>query len=534
MFNVLLVDDEPIVKIALRTMIDWDKLGFPICGTASDGMEALALIEQLKPDIIITDLKMPNMDGLQLMRELNERQYKGKVIVASNFGEFELVREALLLGAIDYMLKISIKTEDLISQLHKAGKLLQEQQHTLQEQVTREQFIQSNLKSFKSSVLKDYFTNADFDIAHLLQNDKIQLNLISCPSFLFYITFDLADSKQQSNNNISISFIENMLLDLADSENEIETFQTNINSIVAMVSLEQLKNYQSEPLVFVQRIQKLILMYTTVEPVIAYSNEFTGYEEAKLAYQACKEAITIHFYNHNVIISSKEIALKHDIAFTNYVDYSAVIIDRMTENDPTVFKTELKALTDNCKQNNIHPLTLKNFIIKCLDYIPLSSNRVYIRDPEQFELSKKNILHSKDSQAFLNYAVHAFECLFLTEKTAEVTVYKKEIVDVINYIEERYKDKLTLETIANYVNFSENHLCRVFKEQVGTSLINYINHVRMGRAADLIMQGYTYMKEVASLVGISDQFYFSRLFKKHFGVSPTEYKAQQLQLRKNV
>ena len=99
---------------------------------------------------------------------------------------------------------------------------------------------------------------------------------------------------------------------------------------------------------------------------------------------------------------------------------------------------------------------------------------------------------------------------------------------MIQYIESHYQDKITLEMIADHVNFSENYLCRVFKEQVGTSLITYINHVRMDKAAALIMQGSTYMKEVASLVGISDQFYFNRLFKKQFGISPSEYKSRQL------
>lgn len=110
MYNVMLVDDEPIVKVALRTMIPWEELGYMICATASDGVEALTLVDKFNPHIIITDLKMPNMDGLQLIKELNNRGFAGKILVASNHGEYELVREALVLGAVDYMLKISMKT----------------------------------------------------------------------------------------------------------------------------------------------------------------------------------------------------------------------------------------------------------------------------------------------------------------------------------------------------------------------------------------------------------------------------------------
>lgn len=529
MFNILLVDDEPIVKIALRTMIDWDGLGFPICGTASDGVEALALVEELKPDIIITDLKMPNMDGLQFIRELNRLEYTGKIIVASNFGEYELVREAMLLGAVDYMLKISIKTEELITQLQQIAQVLQEEQHTLQEQATREQVLRSNLKSVKNSILKDYFSNDYYDVEHLLQNRQIQLNLMTQPCYLFYITFDLDHSKEREKSSISTAFIENMILDWVESENDIEIFQVEINAIIALISKEQMNKHQIEPPAFVHRIRNLILMYMTVEPIIVYSHELVGYAEARQTYQICKDAININFYDPHSVISKNDIDLKQDIHFTNYVDFSITLIRHWHEHDKDSIKASLKAFAQQCKHDGIHPFAVKTFIVKCLDYIPLCDNKIHIDNTEHYEKSKKNVLDCKNIEALLEHTTQAFHDLALLTDTSDSHISKKEIADVIHYIETHYKDKITLEMIADYVNFSENYLCRVFKEQVGTSLINYINNIRMNKAAELIMNGQIYIKEVSSQVGISDQFYFSRLFKKHFGVSPTEYKAHSLQ-----
>jgi len=530
MFHVLLVDDEPIVKIALRTMIDWDNLGFSICGTASDGAEALALVKELQPDIIITDLKMPNMDGLQLIRELNRLEYKGKIIVASNFGEYELVREALLLGAVDYMLKISIKTEDLIAQLQKTAKLLQEQQLTRQEQETKEQVLQSNLKSVKHSILKDYFTNSYYDIEHLLQHKEIPLYFLNRPCYPFYINLNLDRSKNRGNSsNISISFIENMILDLVESEHDAEIFQAEMDAIVVLISKERLINRKFEPLAFVHRLRSLIQMYMTVEPIIVYSHEITGYIEARQTYLACKDAIHIHFYEQHSIISDKDIALKQDIEFANYVDFSSSLLRYWYEHDDASIQSFLKTFTQQCKEHSIHPLALKSFITKCLDYIPLSDSKVTITNAERFEASKNNVWSCNNPAALLAAAMDAFHCLSLGADASDSPVVKKEIADVITYIEEHYRDKITLEMIADHVNFSENYLCRVFREQTGTSLINYINNVRMNKAADLIMKGHTYIKEIASLVGISDQFYFSRMFKKHFGVTPTDYKAHILQ-----
>ncbi|SMG36583.1 response regulator transcription factor [Paenibacillus aquistagni] len=529
MYNVLLVDDEPIVKIALRTMIHWDELGFPICGTASDGQEALNLVGKLKPDIIITDLKMPNMDGLQFMRELNAQNYKGKVIVASNFGDYELVREALLLGAVDYILKISIQTEGLITQLRQTASLLQEEQHTLQEQEAKDRFLRNNLKSVKSSILKDYFTDTHYDIHHFLQNKQIVLNLWATPCYLFYITFDFDPADEHRiKGNISASFIENTILNLIETVNDMEVFQVEANSIIALIPVQQLIDHHMEPAVFMSKVCKLIEMYISLKPIIVFTKQFVGYDEARRKYRACMDALHINFYNQLSTIDVSEVEFSLDMGQANYVDYSISVLQQWQKEGKDSIKNRLETLAQKCKRNQIHPDTVKEFIMKCLDYIPLSESKIQVHDAEQYQNHRKSIAICKTMDALLSETWQAFECLTLLSEAPTLPILKKEVQDVIQYIESHYQDKITLEMIADHVNFSENYLCRVFKEQVGTSLITYINHVRMDKAAALIMQGSTYMKEVASLVGISDQFYFNRLFKKQFGISPSEYKSRQL------
>ena len=105
MYQVLIVDDEPIVKIALRSMLDWGALGFHICGTASNGQEALEMAERMHPDLIICDLKMPVMDGIDLIRTAKDRSMNCEFLVISNYEDFNYVRTALVLGASDYILR---------------------------------------------------------------------------------------------------------------------------------------------------------------------------------------------------------------------------------------------------------------------------------------------------------------------------------------------------------------------------------------------------------------------------------------------
>ena len=288
-----------------------------------------------------------------------------------------------------------------------------------------------------------------------------------------------------------------------------------------------------EPTDFMSKIRKLIEMYISLEPIIVYTQEIVGYDEARRKYWACLDALHINFYDHHPTIDVGEIQFALEMGQTNYVDYSISILQQWQKDGRDSIKHVLESLAQKCKRNQIHPDTVKEFMMKCLDYIPLSESKIQIHDAEQYDHHRKKIPKCKTMDALLTETWQAFECLTLSSEASTLPVLKKEVQDVIHYIESHYQDKITLEMIADHVNFSENYLCRVFKEQIGTSLITYINNVRMNKAAELITQGSTYMKEVSALVGISDQFYFNRLFKKHFGISPSEYKPRPLEAKRN-
>lgn len=122
--RVLIVEDEVVMRAAFRKMMDWSSGGFELAGIAANGAEALAYADKFQVDIIITDLKMPVMDGLTLINELKKRDYAGVILVLSNYSDFELVRAALTQGASDYLLKLNVDGEILLRQLNAAAELL--------------------------------------------------------------------------------------------------------------------------------------------------------------------------------------------------------------------------------------------------------------------------------------------------------------------------------------------------------------------------------------------------------------------------
>lgn len=383
MYRILIIDDEPIVKIALRSILPWEEHGFSICGTASNGQEALSLIEKQQPDIIITDLKMPQMDGLELIRILKEQKYPSEILVLSNYEDFDSVRNALTLGAADYLLKIKIQPDTLLACLNKTIEKMKERNQTAP--------IENRAETAPISENLLHFFETDESLENFLQTYP-DCSFMKEACSICYITFE----KFLSNKAFSISktLIRDMILDAV--QGILQPFILLPNDYSALLLLSQTE-LSSNNIVLEQLLKKLynrFTLYQTFAPAMPYKENLSDYEEARIAYR---------------LFSSAE----------------------------------------GC--------------------------------------------------------------------------YKTDITKTLEYIDENYMHHLTLSSIASHVNLSPSYLCRIFKAEVGTSITNYLNNLRIRQAASMIREKNIPMKEISTLVGIDDQLYFSRLFKKNMGMSPTEY-----------
>ena len=152
MYNLLLVDDEPLIKVAFQSAVEWGKNGFLLAATASNGQEALHIVETQHIDALITDLKMPGMDGLALIHELKKRSFTGPILVLSNYSDFDSVRTALTDGAYDYFLKINMNGESIGEHLEKMADLLRVQQQRQTEEDHRSFALEAQKRRMPDSL----------------------------------------------------------------------------------------------------------------------------------------------------------------------------------------------------------------------------------------------------------------------------------------------------------------------------------------------------------------------------------------------
>lgn len=522
MYQILLVDDEPIVKVALRTIVDWESNGFSICATASNGKEALVQVEKFQPDIIITDLKMPKMDGLELIKHLKEKNYTGKILVASNFGEYELVREALTLGAMDYMLKISIKPDALVSLMKKAVSQLEDERQTQEQQKQQIQQMEHNIKKVRSVILKEYLTNPEIDEESLLKNGSVNFippNL----SYLCYLSLQTSAPFSSDNKRVYPStIIENILREILDVLDDLEIIPIESSSLLLIIPKEQLQRKGIQLMDLMHKMVDTLKLYTSALPTIIYSLEFIGYAKEKVQFEKCRETLNILFYDYKDILSAEQITFQHFLPEQDYRSFSVKLEENLKFGNTEEANATIDSLLEQCHTHLVHPEIVKIFFQKVLNYLPFCVPELDGESAAKYDAYKESISYCDCIAQLKSTCCEALQ--LLQSRGEHVPHMKKEVLTVITFINQNYAKKITLTEIARQVNLNENYLCRIFKEQTGKSIINYINQVRMENAAKIILNGNVYMKEVAAAIGIEDPFYFTRLFKKYFGINPTEYK----------
>lgn len=482
MYNTLIVDDEDVIKIGLKTIVDWEELGYKIAGTASNGLEALEMTDVIRPDLIITDILMPKMNGIEFMEALKERGYAGKVIVLSNYGEIDYVKKAMKLGAEDYILKVSYSREEFTELLKKMKPLL-------------------GTKAAEQEKIEIRSTEQSPDSFY-------QIFLIVLPCFVKQL--------REGEHEKICHKVRIILGEILGNRSELEIFFIQKNKVT--VSFSTGKECLPEDTSIPAKIEKTLSLYLMLKSSVIYSLNNQGGENKQAALDRCFEKSVALFYGTRTLSEGKIHLEKISDIFdliTVSNRYRRYIKERMLEK----MQDEIQSMVLNFQEKIADPYEVKDFIRQVIIAVQLYFDEVYKTEVLKGYRSR---VHECEDIAELHELINS-SMVEINARITELSLQKEdfEVTESIKrYIQNNIDMKLSLNDVAQFIGFNPNYLSTYFKQKTGQTLSYYINDQKMKYAQKLLATGSYKVKEVSERVGYDDAFYFSRCFKKYFGYSP--------------
>ena len=535
MFKVLIIDDEPIIRKGLRNIINWRNFGCDVVGEARDGHEGGELIHRLLPDIIITDIKMPEVDGLSMLREIKSLVPDSKIIILTGYRDFEYVHEALQLGAFDFLLKPS-KIEKLTSVISRAVKELKFQRERTEEFQKLKVLFQQNIPVLREKLLYDVIYEINSNEEDIL--GKLELFDITPDNFyMLIIQNDAEDTdteiSQYDRHLYQFGIINTFSEVFSESFKVISITLNNMGIaflVMPFVNAADVIDLIDNRCSYLQDIIRNCFGFTVT---IAVSSEGMVLTQLPLKFKECREALEHKFYlGNNSIIFHSDMN-----TFFKYDDHS--LLEKLQ-----------KALLEGVKSGNLS--SVKERLNDIFSYVKGTdpTGKEYIKDFFWNTISSINnirlSLPSGDNDKKVEYrelsglygliekCSNADELNMILEEAAynvaaKVNSYNNKSIKLIlrkavEYLQMHYFEQVTLNEVAEYAYVSTYYISRMFKREMGKNFVDCLNEIRIDKAKEMLKDVRYKTYEVAEKVGIPDSHYFSRLFKKYVGVTPTEFR----------
>ncbi|WP_029192524.1 response regulator transcription factor [Paenibacillus harenae] len=477
MYRVLIVDDEPWVACGLTKLIDWKGLGFTIIGEAFDGLTALASIKELKPDAVISDIRMPGLDGLALLDEISSEGIDVEVVFISGYSEFEYAQKALRLGAFDYLLK-QIEKPKLIETMTRLAEKLNKK---------RESFHELDMLN---------------DLFDLFEPD----NKIKISNFLLNKGYDFDYPHYRFITGLYPQASTYTMMDKIPSGEGIHVirFRTGQNKISILINYDEFKH----PVGFLDFISALSgFQNIGISTIGVYSTPLSR------LYQESDIALFSSFIQEGERVIEYKTADASALLIKNILHIEIAIKERKQD----LIRKALDDIYAECASG----LFLIDQIASVYNQIVSLIYKYYVNKNEIEYLNYYQIVRLYGSPVQLFESLKAF---FELQTTADMAVSNEQVRRIIAQIDASFTEDLLFSELAAQFNISLGYLSQLIKRETGKTYSEYVTGKRLGLAKELLSDASLSVHEVVERIGYKDYFHFNKLFKKHFGLTPSKYR----------
>lgn len=517
MYKVLIADDERLIRITLKNMIDWRALDCEVIATAKDGEEAFNIFMDMQPEIVITDLKMPGMDGIELIGKIKEVNKNTQVIALSNYSDFEYVRDAMKAGAFDYLLKVTLEKEEL------QRIIVQVKESCVESSMNDHEEYESALKELQQCLI---LTKNE----HILSRKEFQSALSQQIFEPYKKGFQMAYFRVDNINHLyqtklkDHAALHKHLQDLIRESMPLAVhhhliFMSNHSGILMFDSREKLRILN-----LCNSIIRNITQYLNIHMSITLSDVIPNLDEFYDQFELLLKSHERRFYaGEGSLIQSEEYDAFQELDM-NEVKFHLELLEAVRGKDFDTVHQKLKETLEYMRTHDIEPHAVIEYFIFVFHNIEGNEMERGIRQAFPFDTITAKLRLCETADKLEEIAQDSFDKIEAWMNDRASRRYRKEILDAMEYINANMNRKVTLKEIADSIGMNESSLSRMFKSETGVNLNYYINEKKMKKAMELLSSESSMIKDVAAAIGMDDQLYFNKVFKKYYNVSPSEFK----------
>lgn len=542
MLKIFLAEDEVVVRETIKRMIPWEELGFELVGEAADGEMALPLLIRQQPDLLITDIKMPFMDGLTLAR-LAKKEIPGlKVVILSGYDDFNYAKQAIGIGVEDYLLK-PITKNALIERL---SEIRSRYEHEKTQKEYYEKF-QREMQAYEKNSSRDFFealVGGSMDMMEVYKRaEKLGLDIVAeaYNVLIFTMNCDEDFSGQRDEYSLweaeSLELLENFFA----GHSSAMLFRSNIFSYGVLLK-GQRETIEENTRACVDEIRKILSRQDgRREWFLAVGQSVDRLSQIQKSYHTASRAFSQRYlYDENILYYDEMETMEHpggqaeteDNAYLQKVDVNALnpaILQKFLSNG-------LQEETENfvkdyfyaIGQEPMESLVFRNYVILNVRFSVISFIKGLGCDTNEMESADtEEVLaeSGKNMESAIAYAKKMISQAIEIRDQNSGNKNRSILKTAVDFIDSHYMDEeISLNTVANVANVSSNHFSALFSQNMGQTFIEYLTTLRMNKAKELLRCTGMRSSEIAGEIGYKDAHYFSYLFKKTQGMTPSDYR----------
>lgn len=520
--KVLIVEDETIIRNEVSTILDWEAEGYIVVGQASNGKKGLEMVELYKPDIILLDIKMPHMDGIEFMAQLKKIDARPKIIILSSYDDFSYASHAIDYGVVDYILKHQLTREKMLRSLEKAKTLLINEKENeimmddFKKQITDVADIKKELllREIIGGVTPERYQQIRKSTALAFDGSEV------CVIAVQAVFHGRETGQSNAYDALLRSFLER-IRDLISNYSGGEACFYSVETICILLNSPKTSSLMQKR----NTLDKILKLIRETAASLGIGDFYVNVGPVAETVTDINESVsrTVDMAKYDIFYDTQSIVYYHEL--TGLVPANqkelestfSLLMDAVQISEQKFFFDTIDTLFEMIAQKKDFE-AYRHYVLRLYSLVKVLEidNNVVLEEISE-PMFYMSLYHTKDR--LKKVFAQLFELILEKESCSNRTILR-----TIRFIKENYADTLDLNTIAREVNVSRTYLSALFKQKTSVNLMEYLARFRIDKAKELMESSDARIYEIAESVGIPDTKYFCKLFKKYTGFTPSKFK----------